>query len=152
MTRSISVMALALAMAISTITPCQAQWGVPSAGRSGFALPARPAAGGGLLARINKPLVPTLPGLPTASPLGLIAPRLSMLAQIGQLGGLKTQAGRLAGIGLISPRISPVVALVRKPPVTRQARLMYGLTILSPRAAVLVGMLKSFSSMASFVR
>ena len=149
MTRTFPVVALALALAVSTITPCQAQWGIPSAGRAGFA---RPAAGGGLLARLNKPLVPTLPGLPTASPLGLIAPRLSMLAQIGQLGGLKTQAGRLAGIGLVSPRISPVVALVRKPPVTRQARLMYGLTILSPRAAVLVGMLKSFSGMAAFVR
>jgi len=139
MTRSLPVMAVAFALAISSITPCQAQWGGSSAG-------------GGLLARLNKPLVPTLPGLPTASPLGLIAPRLSMLAQIGQLGGLKTQAGRLAGIGLISPRISPAVALVRKPPVTRQARLMYGLTILSPRAAVLVGMLKAFSGMAAFVR
>jgi len=137
MTRSLPVMAVAFALAISSITPCQAQWGGSSAG-------------GGLLARLNKPLVPTLPGLPTASPLGLIAPRLSMLAQIGQLGGLKTQAGKPAG--LVSPRISPAVALVRKPPVTRQARLMYGLTILSPRAAVLVGMLKAFSGMAAFVR
>ena len=84
--------------------------------------------------------------------LGLIAPRLSMLAQMGQLGGFKTQAGRLAGIGLVSPRISPLVALVRKPPVTRQARLLYGLSILSPRAAVLVGMLQSFSKMAAVVR
>lgn len=152
MIRTIPVMTVALAMAISTITPCQAQWGVPSAGRSGFAVPARPSAGGGLLARLNRPLAPTLPGLPTASPLGLIAPRLSMLVQMGQVGGLKTQAGRLAGIGLISPRISPAVALVRTPPVTRQARLLYGLTILSPRAAVLVGMFKSFSGMAAVVR
>ena len=43
MTRTISVVALAFALAISSITPCQAQWGIPSAGRSGFA---RPAAGG----------------------------------------------------------------------------------------------------------
>ena len=110
--------------------------------------------GGGLLARLNKPLVPGMPvapGLPTASPLGLIAPRLSNAVSMFQLGGMRSQAGRIAGLGLIAPRISPVVALVRTPPVTRQARLMYGLTILSPRAAVLVGMIKGFRSMpASF--
>jgi hypothetical protein len=149
MIRRISVVALALAMLLATVTPCSAQFGLPSGGRSAFAMPARPAAGGGLLARLNRPLGPTLPGMATASPLGLIAPRLSMLAQMGQLGGFKTQAGRLAGIGLVSPRISP---LVRKPPVTRQARLLYGLSILSPRAAVLVGMLQSFSKMAAVVR
>jgi hypothetical protein len=152
MSRKISVCLLAIAFAVSSVAPCSAQWSLPQAGRSAFAMPARPAAGGGLLARLNRPLVPTLPGMPTASPLGLIAPRLSMLAQMGQLGGFKTQAGRLAGIGLVSPRISPLVALVRKPPVTRQARLLYGLTILSPRAAVLVGMFKAFSGAASFVR
>lgn len=152
MTRSLSLMAFAIAFAISSVAPCQAQWGVPSAGRSGFTLPARPAAGSGLLARINKPLIPTLPGLPTASPLGLFAPRLSMFAQLGQLGGLRTQAGRLAGIGIVSPRISPVVALVRTRPATRQARLMYGLTVLSPRAAVLAGMFKAFGGMTSFIR
>lgn len=138
MLRKMTVFALALAMLLATVTPCSAQFGLP--------------AGGGLLARLNRPLVPTLPGMPTASPLGLVAPRLSMLAQMGQLGGFKTQAGRLAGLGLVSPRISPLVALVRKPPVTRQARLLYGLTILSPRAAVLVGMFKAFSGAASFVR
>lgn len=106
--------------------------------------------GGGLFARLNKPLVPGMPvapGLPTASPLGLIAPRLSNAASIFQFGGMRTQAGRLAALGVLSPRISPVVAMVRKPPVTRQAKLMYGLTILSPRAAVLVGMLQGFRSM-----
>jgi hypothetical protein len=143
---------LALAMLLATVVPCQAQFGLPSGGRSAFAMPARPAAGGGLLARLNRPFGPTLPGMPTASALGLIAPRLSMLTQIGQFGGFKSQAGRLAVIGLISPRISPAVALVRTPPTTRQAGLLYGLTILSPRAAVLVAMLKGFSSAASFVR
>ncbi len=152
MLRKMTGCVLALAMMLATVTPCSAQFGLPSGGRSAFALPARPAAGGGLLARLNRPLGPTLPGMPTASPLGLIAPRLSMLAQMGQLGGFKTQAGRLAVIGLVSPRISPAVALVRKPPVTRQARLLYGLTILSPRAAVLVGMLQSFGKMAAVVR
>ena len=149
MTRKIFVFVLALAFAISSVAPCSAQWSLPGGGRPAFAMPARPAAGGGLLARLNRPLVPTLPGMPTASPLGLIAPRLSMLAQIGQFGGFKSQAGRLAVIGLISPRISPAVALVRTPPATRQARLLYGLTILSPRATALVGMLKGARTAAA---
>ncbi len=148
MSRTISVFVLAFAFVMSSIAPCSAQWSLPGGGRPAFAMPARPAAGGGLLARINRPLVPALPGMPTASPLGLVAPRLSMLAQIGQFSGLKSQAGRLALIGLLSPRISPAVALVRTPPATRQARLLYGLTILSPRAAVLVGMFKAFSGAA----
>jgi len=154
MSRTIPVGVLALAFAISSVVPCSAQWSLPGAGgsRPAFAMPARPAAGGGLLARLNRPLVPTLPGTPTASPLGLIAPRLSMLAQINQLGGLKTQAGRLAGLGVLSPRISPLVAMVRKPPVTRQAWMLYGLTILAPRATALVGVLQSFSKMAAVVR
>lgn len=152
MLRKISVFAVCAATLLATAAPCSAQWSLPQAGRSAFAAPARPAAGGGILARLNRPLVPTLPGTPTASPLGLIAPRLSMLAQINQLGGLKTQAGRLAGLGVLSPRISPLVAMVRKPPVTRQARMLYGLTILAPRATALVGMLQSFSKMAAVVR
>ena len=79
-------------------------------------MPTRSAGGGGLFARLNKPLVPTMPGLPTASPLGLIAPRLSNAVMIFQKGGFSTQAGRLAGIGVLSPRISPVVALITTPP------------------------------------
>ena len=112
-------------------------------------------AGGGLLARLNKPIVPgmpALPGLPTVSPLGLIAPRLSNAVLIFQKGGLKTPAGRLSGLGVLSPRISPVAALISVPPQTRQARLMYGLTILSPRAAVLVGMLKGVRGLAAGIR
>ena len=152
MNRTMSVCVLAIAFAMGSVAPCSAQWSLPGGGRSAFALPARPAAGGGILARLNRPLVPTLPGLPTASPLGLVAPRLSMLAQIGQFGGFQSQAGRLAVIGLISPRISPAVALMRTPPTTRQARMLYGLTILSPRAAVLVGMFKAFSGAAAAIR
>ena len=53
--------------------------------------------GGGPLARLNKPLIPTMPGLPTVSPLGLIAPRMSNAVSIFQFGGFSTQAGRLAG-------------------------------------------------------
>ena len=61
----------------------------------------------GLFARLNKSLVPTAPGLPTASPLGLIAPRLSNAVSIFQLGGMRTPAGRLSAIGVLSPRLSP---------------------------------------------
>ncbi|MFM8415761.1 MAG: hypothetical protein ACKOCX_13695 [Planctomycetota bacterium] len=108
----------------------------------------RPAAGG-LLGRLNRSPFPTPPGMPTASPLGLIAPRLSNMVSIVQLGGFKSQAGRLAGLGVISPRISPVAALLRTPPATRQDRLLYGLTILSPRAAVLVAMLRATRTQAA---
>jgi hypothetical protein len=112
------------------------------------AIPVADAAGpvGKLFARLNKPVVPgfpALPGLPTPSPLGLIAPRLSNLATIPNLGGFSTQAGRLAGLGLVAPRVSPVVALFRGVPQTRQQKVLYGLTILSPRTAVLVGMLSA---------
>lgn len=112
-------------------------------------------AANGLLARLNKPIIPgmaTLPGMPTASPLGLIAPRLSSAALLFQKGGLRTPAGRLSGLGVVSPRVSPIAALVSTPPKTRQARMMYGLTILSPRAAVLVSMLQAARGMAAGLR
>lgn len=103
---------------------------------------------GGLFAKMNKSLVPTAPGLPTASPLGLFAPRLSNAVSIFQFGGLGTPAGRLAAMGVLSPRISPVFAMFRNPPKTPQARRMYGLTVLSPRATSLVGMMRGFRGMA----
>jgi hypothetical protein len=109
----------------------------------------------GLLARLNKPIIPgmaPLPGMPTASPLGLIAPRLSNAALLFQKGGLRTPAGRLSGLGVLSPRVSPVAALISTPPKTNQARMMYGLTILSPRAAVLVSMLQGARGMAAGLR
>lgn len=109
----------------------------------------------GLLARLNKPIIPgmaPLPGMPTASPLGLIAPRLSNAALLFQKGGLRTPAGRLSGLGVLSPRVSPVAALISTPPKTSQARMMYGLTILSPRAAVLVSMLQGARGMAAGLR
>lgn len=107
---------------------------------------------GGVLARLNKSLVPTAPGLPTASPLGLIAPRLSNAVSIFQLGGLGTAAGRLSALGVLSPRISPLVAMLRTPPATPQARRLYGLAILSPRAASAVGIMRGFSGMAAGIR
>lgn len=103
----------------------------------------------GLFARLNRSPVPTQPGLPSASPLGLIAPRLSNMVSVFQFGGLRSQAGRLAGLGVLSPRISPLVALVRTPPATRQERALYGLTILSPRATVLVEMLRAARTRAT---
>lgn len=125
---------------------------VAGAGESRAAGLFRGGNGGGIIARLNRPLVPAQPGLPTASPLGLISPRLSLLASIPKAGGVNTQAGRLALVGLASPRISPVVAMVRKPPVTRQARSTYLLSILSPRAATLVSMLRAASSGSLGVR
>jgi len=109
----------------------------------------------GLLARLNKPIIPgmaPLPGLPTASPLGLIAPRLSNATLVFQKGGLGTPAGRLSGIGVLSPRVSPVVALFSTPPKTPTVGMMYGLTILSPRAAVLVSMLQGARGLTAGVR
>lgn len=109
----------------------------------------------GLLARLNKPIVPgmtPLPGLPTASPLGLIAPRLSNAVLVSQKGGLRTPAGRLSGLGVLSPRVSPIAALVSVPPKTRKATVLYGLTVLSPRTAVLVSMLQGARGLASGIR
>lgn len=105
----------------------------------------------GLLGRLNRSVVPTAPGLPTASPLGLIAPRLSNLVSFGQFGGMRTQAGRLAGLGLIAPRISPFATMMRMP-LTPAARRLAVLTIISPRATALVGMLKGMRAAASGLR
>jgi hypothetical protein len=108
-------------------------------------------AAGGMLTRLNKSVFPTAPGLPTASPLGLIAPRLSNLVSVGQFGGMRTSAGRVAGLGVLSPRLSPFAAMMRMPlsPATRR---MAFLTIISPRATVLVGMLKGMRTFASGIR
>ena len=107
---------------------------------------------GGVLARLNKSLVPTAPGLPTASPLGLIAPRLSNALSIFQLGGLGTQAGRLSALGVLSPRISPLVAMLRTPTASPQARRTYGLAMLSPRAASAVGLMRGLRATAAGMR
>ncbi|MEI8228292.1 MAG: hypothetical protein WCH77_08520 [Planctomycetota bacterium] len=112
-------------------------------------------AASGLLARLNKPIIPgmsPLPGLPTASPLGLIAPRLSNAVLVFQKGGLSTPAGRLSGIGVLSPRVSPVFAMFSMPPKTPKVGMMYGLTILSPRAAVLVSMLQGARGLTTGLR
>lgn len=107
---------------------------------------------GGLLAKLNKSLVPTAPGLPTASPLGLIAPRLSNAVSLVQLGGLATQAGRLSALGVLAPRISPIAALLRTPPATPQLRRSYALAVVSPRASALVGMMRGLRGAAAGIR
>ena len=108
-------------------------------------------AAGGMLARLNKSFFPTAPGLPTASPLGLLAPRLSNAVTIFQRGGMRTPAGRLAGLGVVAPRISPLVAMTRMP-LTPTARRMAMLTLISPRATALVGMLKGMQTFAGGIR
>ena len=140
MYRTLVVFALLAAMCLAHTGACLAQ---------NAAFLNRTPQKAGLLARLNRSRLPTLPGLPTASPLGLIAPRLSNAASLVQLGGMRSQAGRLSALGILSPRVSPLVALVRTPPKTCQARFLYGLTILSPRATVLVGMLQASRGLAS---
>lgn len=149
MHRKLAIAALCLAAFAASTGDCFARGRLFGSSRS-FSSAFK--GGAGPLARLNKPLVPTLPGVPTASPLGLIAPRLSMLALIPQSGGFGTQAGRLAGLGAISPRISPIAGMMVKPPATPAARNMYLLTIISPRAAVLVGMLKAAQGAGAMVR
>jgi hypothetical protein len=151
MYRTLVVIGVVAAMCVASAGDCLAQGSSSRFGLGGVRMPTR-SSGGGLLARLNKPLVPTMPGLPTASPLGLIAPRLSNAVTIFQKGGFSTQAGRLAGIGVLSPRISPVVALITTPPKTPKSMWTYGLTILSPRAAVAVGMIRGAMGMASGLR
>lgn len=107
---------------------------------------------GGLLARMNRSLVPMPAGVPTASPLGLIAPRLSNIVSMGQLGGMRSQAGRLAFLGILAPRVSPLVGMARTQPLTAQARRTYVLTMISPRATALVGMMRGARGMAAGLR
>lgn len=104
-----------------------------------------------MLARLNKSVFPAAPGLPTASPLGLFAPRLSNAVTMFQRGGMRTPAGRLAGLGLIAPRVSPFAAMMRMP-LTPTARRMALLTVISPRATALVGMLKGMRTVAGGIR
>jgi len=151
MYRTLVVIGLLAAISAAMAGDCLAQGSSSRFAVRGVRMPAR-SSGGGLLARLNKPLVPTMPGLPTASPLGLIAPRLSNAVTTFQKGGFKTQTGRLAAVGVLSPRISPVVALFTTPPKTPKAMWTYGLTILSPRAAVAVGMIRGAMGLASGVR
>ena len=152
MVRTFALSGVLAVMCVAFSGDCLAQGTASRFSFGGVKMPTRSASGGGLLARLNKPLVPTMPGLPTASPLGLIAPRLSNAVTIFQKGGFSTQAGRLAAIGVLSPRISPVVALIRTPPKTPKAMWTYGLTILSPRAAAAVGMIRGAMGMTAGLR
>jgi hypothetical protein len=69
---------------------------------------------GGLLTRLNAPLIPGLPavpGLPAISPLGLLAPRLSFAASFLQAGGFAAPNPGQYLIGLAAPRLAPLAAL-----------------------------------------
>jgi len=146
MVRTLEIAVLSFALSVASLHAAIAQQPLARLSQ------ARSTAGSrfdGLFARLNRSPVPTPPGLPSASPLGLIAPRLSNMVSVFQLGGLRSQAGRLAGLGVLSPRVSPLVALFRDPPATRRERALYGLTILSPRAAVLVEMLRAARTQAA---
>ena len=151
MYRTLVVSGLVTVMCVTFAGDCLAQGNASRFSFGSVRMPSR-SAGGGLLARLNKSPVPTMPGLPTASPLGLISPRLSNVVTIFQKGGFSTQAGRLAGIGVLSPRISPVVALITTPPKTPKSMWTYGLTILSPRAAVAVGMIRGAMGLTTGLR
>jgi hypothetical protein len=146
MIRPLTIAVLAAALLVSSVQVAGAQQPLarlsqgPSANGSRF---------GGLFARLNRSPVPTRPGLPSASPLGLIAPRLSNMVSVFQFGGFRSQAGRLAVLGVLSPRVSPLVALVRTPPATSRERALYGLTILSPRVVVLLEMLRAARTQAT---
>jgi hypothetical protein len=151
MCRTLVLVGLLAVMGVAFAGDCLAKG---SSSRSAFGsmkMPTR-SSGGGLLARMNKSAVPTMPGLPTASPLGLISPRMSNAVTIFQKGGVSSQTGRLAAIGVLSPRISPVVALISTPPKTPTAMWTYGLTILSPRATVAVGMIRGAMGMTAGLR
>lgn len=149
MHRKLAISALCLAVFAASAGECFARGRLFGSGRSVSSVFK---GGAGPLARLNKPLIPTLPGLPAVSPMGLIAPRLSNALLIPQSGGFGTQAGRLAGLGVLSPRISPIAGMIAKPPVTPAARRMYVLTMISPRAAVLVGMFKAAQGAGAMLR
>jgi hypothetical protein len=69
---------------------------------------------GGLLGKLNAPLIPGLaavPGLPTLSLLGLVSPRLSFASSFLQGGGFGGPNASQYLVGLAAPRIAPIVAL-----------------------------------------
>lgn len=140
----VSLTLLAAVCCVGLAGPC---WGrEPAPRRARAAARAIPAAtlraGGEALNRLNWSPVPTPPALPTASLLGLVSPRVSSGVTSRQLGGLKTDDGRLAGLGVLSPRIAPAVVLVRSPPDEPRERLLYSIAIVSPRAAVAIEILR----------
>jgi hypothetical protein len=140
----VSLTLLAAVCCVGLAGPC---WGrEPAPRRARATVRAMPAAavrvGGETLNRLNWSPVATPPALPTASLLGLVSPRVSSGVTSRQLGGLKTDDGRLAGLGVLSPRIAPAVVLVRSPPDEPRERLLYSIAIVSPRAAVAIEILR----------
>ena len=107
MVRSLGVVLVASAFFLGSAGDCAAVMRAPLLGNGSAGVMSRGTGSGGLLARLNRPLVRPMPGMPTVSPLGLIAPRLSNAVSMFQLGGFRTPTGRLSALGVLSPRLSP---------------------------------------------
>lgn len=139
--------ALSVLVLCATAGDSRAQCCQPTTTKRGFHLFNRTSSATGsatgILKKLNAPVVPSLPGMTTVSPIGLVAPRFSNALAIPSEGGLSTEAGRLKAIGLVSPRISPVVGLWQNPPTSRQHWVMYAVGILAPRASVLLTMIQA---------
>jgi hypothetical protein len=67
-----------------------------------------------LLSQLNAPLVPGLPavpGMPTVSPLGILAPRLSVMSTFIESGGFANpNAGQMV-LGIAAPRLAAASAI-----------------------------------------
>ncbi|MCU0702979.1 MAG: hypothetical protein MUF18_03210 [Fimbriiglobus sp.] len=121
MIRSFSVCVLALVLSGSAFAQCCE---VP-----GTVVP------GGLLTTLNAPLIPglsTVPGMPTHSILGLVAPRLSTFQTFTQAGGFNSPNAGQFVIGMAAPRVAPLLALQSGAITPGQAVL----GVVSPRAAL----------------
>jgi hypothetical protein len=97
---------------------------------------------GGLLGTLNAPLIPGLPavpGLPSPSVLGLVAPRLSMAASFVQAGGFNGPNATTYLVGAAFPRIAPLVALQAGTIQPQQALL----AVAAPRLAAGVQLLQA---------
>jgi hypothetical protein len=105
-----------------------------------------PAAGGGILERLNAPLVPgmtTVPGLPTPSILGLVAPRLSFFSNFLQAGGFSAPNAFQPLVGAAFPRLAVALPVLQGQINTPDQFAMSGLGIVSPRLATGVSILQA---------
>lgn len=93
--------------------------------------------------QLNHPVVQSTPGLPTPSPLGLVAPRISNLMSFNSSGGLATGEGRRFLLGTGFPRLGNGLGLIQNPPQSIGVGLQSGVGILAPRVGVLSQFLTS---------
>ncbi|MGL6072836.1 MAG: hypothetical protein ACRC8S_01615 [Fimbriiglobus sp.] len=105
-----------------------------------------PAFGGGILERLNAPLIPgvaTVPGLPTPSVLGLVAPRLSFLANFLQAGGFSAPNAFQPLVGIAFPRLAVALPVLQGQITTPEQFAMSGLGVVSPRLATGISILQA---------